>query len=239
MRWGLITGASRGFGRALALEFARQARPARLFLTGRDVRGLEGTRDLVAEEAAGTGPTVTLLPADLSDLGAVETLWDTIAAEVSSLEGAAGSVFHNAGSLDPLGTLGSLGPRAASALDSAVRLNVTHVALLTDRFLRWVDRQPRGVADAHWLVNVSSLAARSSFPSWGVYGATKAFRDSLMQTAALESSHRPIRVRGREWVWGQLVSQTREKREGKRGKGWERGEYERVQKEDEEKEEEE
>jgi NAD(P)-dependent dehydrogenase (short-subunit alcohol dehydrogenase family) len=83
----IITGASRGIGRALALELAREG--LRLFLVGRDT----GLLASLSVEVAGRGAHATVCQADLADVDRVRALGDQLADLV-----APGATFvHNAG----------------------------------------------------------------------------------------------------------------------------------------------
>lgn len=83
----IITGASRGIGRALALELASADR--RLLLVARDAERLAGVESAVRER----GGTARSVPGDLSTLGGAAALGATLAAEVH----AGATLVHNAG----------------------------------------------------------------------------------------------------------------------------------------------
>src|SRR4051812_7202002 len=86
----VITGASRGIGRALALNLAAQLRPDdRLVLLGRDVRRLEATRDAATQ----AGGRVLTLVGDLGSIAGARALGEQLAAVV----GSGGTLVHNAG----------------------------------------------------------------------------------------------------------------------------------------------
>src|SRR4051794_11310785 len=69
----VITGASRGFGREIALHFARAG--AHLHLLARDAAGLEETCALVRAESADPAQTVAMQTADLRDLASLPAVF--------------------------------------------------------------------------------------------------------------------------------------------------------------------
>ena len=77
----LVSGASRGIGRAIAQGFAR--RGARVIITGREQQTLAAT---AAEIAAPDGPAVRGLVCDVADAAAVRRLAETVAAEFGHVD---------------------------------------------------------------------------------------------------------------------------------------------------------
>ena len=76
----VITGASRGFGRAVAISFARQIKGACHFiLTGRSLEDLETTQQQIEQHRLQNVDTsVTLLSADLADIQSIESISDSL-----------------------------------------------------------------------------------------------------------------------------------------------------------------
>jgi NAD(P)-dependent dehydrogenase (short-subunit alcohol dehydrogenase family) len=147
----LITGASRGIGRAIA---ARLASPdTTLLLHGRDFDGLAATADLVARAGART----ETLSADLADPAATVDL-----AERALAGGPVDVLVNNAGV--PL--VKDLGDIGLEEWQRAVAVNLTAPFLLVQTL---APAMPRGGS----VVNVSSVAGRSAFPGWSAYCATK------------------------------------------------------------------
>ena len=100
-RIAVITGASRGIGRAVAVAYARAG--ARLILLGRDVAALEETDDLVQA----SGGEATLVPCDF----AKPELLDAIAPELAKKFGRVDILVLNAATLGTLGPLWDCKPR--------------------------------------------------------------------------------------------------------------------------------
>ena len=106
----LVTGASSGIGRALALSVAQAG--ARVALAGRSETRLQRVADLI-------GPNALVLPADLTDPAAV----DTIAAKTLAHFGHIDILLANAGLYIP----GEVADGDADAWDELVQVNVSSV----------------------------------------------------------------------------------------------------------------
>jgi short-subunit dehydrogenase len=148
----LVTGASRGIGRATALELAR--RGARVGLLARSADELEGL-------AAKIGDRAVAVPADVTDRAALAAAVKSFA----SAEGGLELVVANAG-------LAHYGPFADQPIEHAeemVRLNVLGTIYTVHAALEEMIPKARG-----HIVVVSSGAGLRAFPSGAVYGATKA-----------------------------------------------------------------
>lgn len=164
----VITGASSGIGRALALELA--AAGATLHLQGRDAERLAR----VASEVAAAGGSATRHVADLTDDDAVDALIAALSA------GAAGvaALVHSAGMV----RLGSLEASDVTVLDDHYRLNLRAPYRLTRGLLPQL-RRARGQ-----VVFVNSGAGLRANAHWGAYAASKfglrALADSLRQEVA-------------------------------------------------------
>jgi NAD(P)-dependent dehydrogenase (short-subunit alcohol dehydrogenase family) len=175
-RVALVTGASRGIGRAVALELAREG--ARVICTARSQKALEALDD----EIKAIGSEAVLVPLDLRDFDGVDRL------------GAA--LFERFGKLDALaacaGVLGALTPahQASPALmDEVIGVNFTANWLL----IRAMHPLLRA-SDAGRAVFLSSGAARAPRAYWGPYAASKAALEALVTSYAAECAVTPIRV---------------------------------------------
>ena len=152
-RCALVTGATSGFGAAIARALA--AGGARVVATGR-------REDRLERLAAEAGGLVTARVLDMTDLAAVDGFADTLP------EGWRPDVLVNNAGL----ALGLGGAEAASLAhwDRMIATNVSGLVHLTRSLLPRLKGLPR--AD---IVNMSSVAATYPYPGGNVYGATKAF----------------------------------------------------------------
>lgn len=219
----LLTGASRGYGQALAESLASEAaatrRPLHMALVSRDAAGLAETERAALAVAAAASPearvTCTRHSADLARPSVVEaqveaalaSLKGTLAAwSAGSSNGGRGAellVLHNAGTLGRLSYVSEL---TAAETAEALDLNVTSVAVLTSailrRFLAPASVVPGGLRLR--IVNVSSLLAVQAFPAWSLYATGKAARDMLMRCIAEEAKAKGEDVRTLNWAPGPL-----------------------------------
>ncbi|WP_449396336.1 SDR family NAD(P)-dependent oxidoreductase [Devosia riboflavina] len=164
----LVTGASRGIGYAAAVEAAR--RGAHVIAVARTVGGLEELDDAIQE----VGGSSTLVPFDLRDGDAIDRLGAAIFERWGHLDG----LVANAGLLGTLSPVPHLKP---DEFDKVFAINVT----ANYRLLRSLDLLLRQSA-AGRAVFVSSGAARSARPFWGLYAASKAALDAMVKSYAGE-----------------------------------------------------
>ena len=175
-RIALVTGASRGIGKAAAIGLA--AAGAHVVLLARTVGGLEETDDEVKK----AGGSATLVPLNVRDFEALDRLGKTIFDRWGRLD----AFFGNAGSLGVLTPLSHLEPKVFQEL---VEVNVT----ANWRLIRSLDPLLRQ-SDAGRVLFVTSGAARSHTPFWGGYGMAKAALESLALTYAEECATTRVKV---------------------------------------------
>lgn len=169
-RVALVTGASRGIGRAAALALARAG--AHVVAVARTVGGLEELDD----EIQAAGGAATLVPLDLKDFPAI----DRMGAAIFERWGRLDALLGNAGILGSVSPLTHLQPKVWEDL---IAVNVT----ANWRLIRSFDL-PLRRSEAGRVVFVTSGAARKSIPFWGGYAASKAALESLALTYAAECS---------------------------------------------------
>ncbi|MGI9382094.1 MAG: SDR family NAD(P)-dependent oxidoreductase [Methyloligellaceae bacterium] len=175
-RIALITGASRGIGRATALAFAREG--AHVILAARTVGGLEELDD----EIQGLGGTATLVPLDLADGDKIDNLAPTIYERWDRLDVLVG----NAGILGPLSPLGHV---SAEDWQSVLTINLT----ANWRLIRVMDPLLQR-SDAGRAIFVSSGAAHNCRAYWGPYSVSKAALEALVKTYAHEIESTNVRA---------------------------------------------
>jgi len=175
-RIAVITGASRGIGRAVALGMAAEG--AHVILVARTVGGLEEVDDEIRK----VGGKATLVPFDLTDLPAIDRLGATIFERWGKLD-----VF--VGNAGMLGTLTPLSHMEPKDWDKTLAVNVT----ANSRLIRSLEPLLKR-SDAGRAVFVTSGAAQKCRPYWGSYSITKAALDAMMKTWAAETEKSPLRV---------------------------------------------
>ncbi|MET7290341.1 SDR family oxidoreductase [Streptomyces sp. NPDC005573] len=165
----IITGASKGLGRALAGALA--ARGWDLVLDARGAAALEEA----AEAAAGHGVRVTALAGDVTDAGHRAEL----VAAARKL-GGVDLLVSNASALgaEPLVRLAEL---PLEGLRRALEVNVVAALGLVQEALPLLRESPAGA-----VLTVSSDAAVEAYGTWGGYGASKAALDRLAAVLGVE-----------------------------------------------------
>ena len=174
----LITGASRGLGRALAEALALTG--AKVVLVARDARPLD---DVVATIRA-KGGVAHAIAADISDKTAIHK----IAGQAQGLVGEIGIAIHNASTLGPT-PLRLLLDTECEDLAAVLETNLVGPFRLTKILAGAMALRGGGT-----IVHVSSDAAVEPYPRWGAYGVSKAAQDHLSRILAAELDGTGVRV---------------------------------------------
>ena len=175
-RVAFITGASRGIGRATAVQLA--ALGAHVVLAARTQGALEEADDAIRA----AGGTATLLPLDLKNSDSLDPVGPSLHARFGRLD----ILVHCAGALGKLTPAGHIVPKDFAEC-VAVNLNATYRLIRTCA--------PLLVAsDAGRAVFVTSSVARTPRAFWGAYGATKAGMENLVLSWADEVETTALRI---------------------------------------------
>jgi short-subunit dehydrogenase len=175
VRRALITGASRGIGRATALRLAKAG--IEPILIGRSLSDLKSVQEL----ALSCDVNAYAYAVDLSAIQEVRAEIEKILAEVGTVE----ILVNNAG----MGYTGSLLNTPLSDWQAVLDLNLTSPLQCIQAVLPQMRAQQRGT-----ILNVISIAGRQTFPEWGAYSASKFGLMSLTKTLAQEERAQGIRV---------------------------------------------
>ncbi len=177
-RIALVTGASRGIGRALALELARDG--AHVVALARTQGGLEELDD----EIRALGGATTLVPCDLADFDALDRLGATLFERWGKLDVLVG----NAGLLGVLTPLAHVDPKEWNRV---MAVNVT----ANWRLIRSLDPLLRASGAGRVAFITSSVGHRAPMrPYWGPYAISKAAMEALARTYAVETAETGITV---------------------------------------------
>lgn len=174
----LITGASRGLGRALAEALA--ARGARVALVARD----GGALDEVVAGIRTRGGVAHAITGDIGDKAATHR----IAGQAHGLVGEIAIAIHNASALGPV-PLRLLLDTECEDLASVLETNLVGPFRLTKVLAGAMALRGAGV-----IVHVSSDAAIEAYPRWGAYGVSKAAQDHLSRILAAELADTGVRI---------------------------------------------
>ena len=175
-RIALVTGASRGIGRAAALGLAQAG--AHVIISGRSLPQLESLDDEI--QAAGAG--ATLLQLDLRKGDKLDQLGPTLYQRWQKLD----ILIANAGILGPLSPLGHI---TEDGFLSTIDINLT----ANWRLIRTLDPLMKR-SDAGRAVFVTSGAAAGRHAYWGPYGASKAGLEALVKSWAAELANTTVRA---------------------------------------------
>ncbi|MEV3853751.1 SDR family NAD(P)-dependent oxidoreductase [Streptomyces sp. NPDC050095] len=179
----LVTGASRGIGRAVSLALAEAG--ADLALSARTTDALKETASLVT----GLGRTCVLTSGELSEPGAAARVVDEAAGQLGGLD----IVVHNAGML-PSGADGAtrvvpLEDSAQEDWDAVLSVNLNATAAVCRSAYPHLARSSRAA-----VVLMSSAAALVGASRIEAYGASKAAQISLARSLAVHWARDGIRV---------------------------------------------
>ncbi len=172
----LITGASRGIGRAIALAYAGAG--ASVAVTARTAEQL----DALVAEIEGFGGTALAIPADL----ALETDIQRIAETTVQRFGRMDILVNNAAIIHPRIDLVDFDP---ALWRQVLDVNLTAVALLTKAVLPGMIAQGSGK-----IINISSIGGRKGARGRSAYRVTKAALISLTESVAAEVKRHGIDV---------------------------------------------
>lgn len=167
-RTALITGASRGIGRAIAEAFA--AAGADLFLCSRTEETLRTTAEELARQS---GQRVEWLVADVARRAEVDRLAEQALASMGHID----ILVNNAGWNIPQG----IGEIQDKDWDYLVELNLTNAMRLTRALVP-------GMMERRWgrIIHISSIMALASTAKRNAYSATKAALIGMARASALD-----------------------------------------------------
>ncbi len=173
----VITGGSRGLGRALAIALARGG--AKVVVVGRDKARLAEVVNIIRSEGGEAFSVV-------ADVGDKESVYP-IVGQAAALIGPIDILINNASTLGPV-PLRLLADTDCEDIEVALQVNTIGPFRLMKAVLGSMVLRDFGL-----IVNISSDAAVEAYPSWGVYSTSKAATDHLTRIAASELSETRVR----------------------------------------------
>lgn len=176
-RIALVTGASRGFGRAMALALAREG--AHIVALARTAGALEELDDEVRKLGA---PPVTILKLDLRAADKIDQVGPALYQRWQKVD-----IFVGAAGI--LGPLSPLPHVTADAWDAVIDINLT----ANWRLIRTLDPLLKA-SDAGRVLFVTAGEADGRSPYWGPYAIAKAGLEALARTYAEETVNTGLRV---------------------------------------------
>jgi NAD(P)-dependent dehydrogenase (short-subunit alcohol dehydrogenase family) len=176
----LVTGASDGIGRALAVHAA--AHGAQVILHGRNTAKLEKVYDEIGALDGAPRPSIAVLDLAAAGSEAYTSLADSLADEFGRLDG----LVNNA---SILGERYSIEQYDAAMWQRVMHVNVTATFAITQVCLPLLHQS----SDAS-IIFTSSGVGRVGKPFWGAYAVSKFATEGLSQVLASEQEHGTIRV---------------------------------------------
>ncbi len=173
----LVTGASRGIGRAVALKLAEEG--AHIIALARSTDALEQLDDDIR---AASGEGATLITLDLKDTASIDGLAAPLLERFGRLDG----LFANAGMLGAIGPLQMASPRS---FEDTITVNLT----ANWRLIRNLDPLLRNSEAGRALFVTSGVVPRPR-AFWGPYQASKAGLEALVQAWAFENEHSSLNI---------------------------------------------
>jgi NAD(P)-dependent dehydrogenase (short-subunit alcohol dehydrogenase family) len=180
----LITGASQGLGREIALRFAREDADG-LSLVARHADKLNTVRDQIRQVAPKVG--IVTIEADVSKPGDIERIAATTLAQ---FKGRLDVLVNNASTIGP-SPMPYLLDYPVEEFREVLDTNLIGPFLLIKNAL------PAMIECGGSIINVTSDAGQVGYPGWGAYGISKFGLEGMSQTWASELQGSGVRV---NWV---------------------------------------
>ncbi len=175
----LITGASDGIGKALALRCAELG--ARVVLHGRNQKKLEAVYDELVALPGAQRPTIAVMDLLTADGDAYTSLVDSIENEFGRLDG----LVHNASILGKRLSIEQYDP---AEWQQVMHVNLTAPFVLTQMLLPLLKK-----SQDPSIIFTSSGVGRVGKPYWGAYAVSKFGTEGLSQILANEHPHTAAR----------------------------------------------
>jgi len=172
----LVTGATRGFGRAIALRLADEGVKVVV-----NYRRSKGDAEAVVEEIVNRGGQALAIRADIGKEDTIERMFETIRAECGRLD----IVIANAA----FGVPGTLIDTTAKHWDVTLAASARSLLDMAKRAVPLMNGYGR-------IISISSDGGQRVIPGYGVVGPAKAALESTTRGLAVELAPRGIRVNG-------------------------------------------
>jgi len=180
----LVTGASQGLGREIALRFAREG-AAGLSLVARHIDRLNTVRDEIRKVSLKI--EIVTIEADVSKSRDIERM---VATTLAQFKGSLDVLVNNASTIGP-SPMPNLLDYPVEGFRNVIDTNLIGPFLLIKNAL------PAMIERGGSIINVTSDAGQVGYPGWGAYGISKFGLEGMSQTWASELEETNVRV---NWV---------------------------------------
>ncbi|WP_271405096.1 (S)-benzoin forming benzil reductase [Tenacibaculum soleae] len=160
----IITGASKGIGKALAKKYVNKN--YKVYSLARTSSGLENITDVAI---------------DLSDLTATENTFANLLKEIATPKITSITLINNAGRLGEISNLENL---KANDISKTIQLNTTTPLVLSGLFIKLTQQ----LTCKKQIINISSGAAKNAYQGWTIYCTSKAAIDMMTKAIATEQT---------------------------------------------------
>lgn len=193
----IVTGGSRGIGKAIAIGFAEQG--ARVALASRKQEALDG----VAEEIRKKGSECLAMACHMGKPDQIKNLFDKVMEAYGSVD-----ILVNNAATNPY--FGLLIDAPEDAWNKTLDVNLKGPFLMTQAAARIMMQKGGGS-----IINVSSVGAFKANPMQGIYGVTKSGMVNMTKTFAQELALTNVRVNAicpglTETKFSEVLIQTKE-----------------------------
>lgn len=175
----LVTGANRGFGRAMTMDFAKAG--ATVIMLGRDLSSLETSYDAVVD--AGYQEPI-LFPLDLE--GANPEHYEQLQSDILNNFGRLDGLIHNA---SIIGTMMPIEQYDIKVWYSTMQINLNAAFMLTQFLIPVLNK-----SDDARILFLSASVGRQARAYWGAYGVSKFAVEGLSKTLSEELEKTHIKV---------------------------------------------
>ncbi|MEJ2636749.1 MAG: SDR family NAD(P)-dependent oxidoreductase [Calditrichia bacterium] len=172
----IVSGASRGIGRAIALKFAEEGMA--VALTARDKSKLEETAQMIRDDG---GEWPLIIPADLTDVYQIPQIAEKVMKEWGRID----ALVNNAG----VGYLKPFLDLTVDELQQMLDVNIRAVFALTQSVVPHMIQRKSGT-----IINIASLAGKNGFKLGTGYAASKWALRGFAQCLMHEVREHDIRV---------------------------------------------
>ncbi len=160
----IITGGSKGIGKALAEKYAQEN--YKVYSLSRSIVDLQN---------------VTQISVDLSDSSATHNTFKMLLDEIKKLDISSITLINNAGRL---GTIANLENISSEDISKSIQLNTTTPLIFSSLFIE----ATKQLVCKKQIINISSGAAKNPYEGWSVYCTSKAAIDMMTKAIAAEQN---------------------------------------------------
>ena len=186
-RVAVITGSSKGIGKAIAMEFAKEG--YKTVLNARDEKEVSEAVNDIKKTVGATEERVTYFAGDISE----EKTCSSLIEHASKMFGRIDVLVNNAGIG---GAQKSVQELTSDEWDYVIGVNLKGAFLCTREAIKKMTQDGKGSREKYSIINISSVHESIPQPQSAHYAASKGGMEMLTKTVAVELADKGIRVNG-------------------------------------------